>query len=116
MLRASTEVSGAEFDINAVTGAATDDGGIEGGVLLHGFAEAVTRGDEARTATLRDALADALGEAAMIDAAAVAAAFHGFVRVVDATGAPVEGAAGGQVTVAFRKALGINEFYGARNP
>ena len=115
MLRASIEVSGAAFDINAVTGQATDDGGIEGGVLLHGFAEAVTLGDEARTAALRDALADALGEAAMIDAAAVAAAFHGFVRVVDATGAPVAGAAGGQVTAAFREALGIDRFYGARN-
>lgn len=115
MLRASTEVSGAAFDLNAVTGRATDDGGIAGGVLLHGFAEAVTLGDEARIAALRDALIDRLGEAAMVDAAATAAAFHGFVRVVDATGAPVEGAAGGRVTVEFREALGIDDFYGARN-
>ena len=115
MLRASTEVSGADFDLNAVTGQAKEDGGIEGGVLLHGFAEAVTLGDEARTAALRDALVAALGEAAMVDAAATAAAFHGFVRIVDATGAPVAGAAGGQVTVEFREALGIDRFYGARN-
>ena len=116
MLRASTEVSGAEFDLGAITGEAADDGGIAGGVLLHGFAEAVTLGDEARTGELRDALADRLGEAAMIDAAAIAAAFHGFVRIVDATGAPVAGAAGGRVTAEFREALGIDEFYGARNP
>ena len=116
MLRASTEISGADFDLGAVTGEATNDGGIAGGVLLHGFAEAVTLGDVARTAELRDALVDRLGEAAMIDAAATAAAFHGFVRVVDATGAPVAGAAGGQVTPEFRQALGIDEFYGARNP
>ena len=116
MLRASTEVSGAAFDPAAVTGEATEDGGVAGAVLLHGFAEAVTLGDDARTAELRDALVDRLGEAAMIDAAATAAAFHGFVRVVDATGAPVEGAAGGQVTLEFREELGITEFYGARNP
>lgn len=115
MLRASTEVSGAAFDLNAVTGQATEDGGIAGGVLLHGFAEAVTLDDAARVAALRDALIETLGEAAMVDAAATAAAFHGFVRVVDATGAPVEGAAGGQVTMEFRDALGINDFYGARN-
>ncbi len=116
MLRASMEVSGTDFDLRAVTGAAADDGGIEGGALLHGFAEAVTLADTARTAALRNGIVDALGEAAMIDAAAVAAAFHGFVRVVDATGAPPEKAAGGQVTMAFRDELGINDFYRARTP
>ena len=75
----------------------------------------ITTRDEERTAELRAAVADALGEAAMIDATAVAAAFHGFVRVADATGAPPEGAAGGQVTMAFRDHVGINEFYGAKN-
>ena len=51
----------------------------------------------------------------MIDAAAIASAFHGFVRLADATGTPAEGAAGGQVTMEFRDSLGINDFYGARN-
>ena len=115
MLRASTEVSGAEFDLNAVTGGANSDGGIKGGMLLHAFAEAVTLRDAPRTAELRDALVDMLGEAAMIDAAAIAAAFHGFVRLADATGTPPAGAAGGRVTMEFRESLGINEFYGARN-
>ena len=115
MLRASTEVSGAEFDLNAVTGAASGDGGIAGGVLLHAFAEAVTLRDAARAAELRDALVETLGEPAMIDAAAIAAAFHGFVRLADATGTPADGAAGGQVTMEFRESLGINDFYGARN-
>ena len=115
MLRASTEVSGAEFDLNAVTGAATGDGDIEGGTLLHAFAEAVTLRDTARTAELRDALVETLGEAAMIDAAATAAAFHGFVRLADATGTSPAGAAGGQVTMEFRESLGINDFFGARN-
>lgn len=115
MLRASTEVSGAEFDLNAVNGSVAGDGGIEGGTLLHAFAEAVTLRDAARTASLRDALVDKLGEAAMIDAAAIAAAFHGFVRLADATGTPAAGAAGGQVTMEFRESLGINDFHGARN-
>lgn len=115
MLRASIEVSGAAFDLNAVTGAATGDGDIAGGTLLHAFAEAVTLRDAARTAELRDALVEALGEAATIDAAAIASVFHGFVRLADATGTPAAGAAGGQVTMEFRESLGINDYYGARN-
>ena len=114
MLRASTEHSGADFDLHAVTGEASGDGDIKGGALLHDFTEAVTLRDGPKTAELRTALVETLGEAEMIDAAATAAAFHGFVRVADATGAPPEGAAGGQVTMEFRDELGINDFYGAQ--
>jgi hypothetical protein len=94
----------------------TRDGGgdIAGGQVLADFAEAVTLKDDEQTAALRDALVAELGAAAMVDAAATASVFHGFVRVADATGAPPEGAAGGQVTDAFREELGINEFYGAK--
>ena len=64
---------------------------------------------------VRTDVADPAQAAALVDAAAVAAAFHGFVRVADATGAPPSGASGGKVTAAFREELGIDDFYGARH-
>ena len=115
MLRASIETTGTEYDLTAITGKTRGGGGIESGQLLADYAEAITARDEARTAELRAAVTAALGQAAMVDATAVAAAFHGFVRVADATGAPPEGAAGGMATMAFRDHVGINEFYGAQN-
>ena len=115
MLRASINQSGAEYDLKATMGKTRGDGDIRCAQLLADFAEAITLRDDARTAELRDSVAAELGEAALVDAAAVAAAFHGFDRVADATGAPPEKAAGGQVTMEFREQLGINEFYGARN-
>ncbi len=114
MLRESIRVSGTEFDLLTAMGHARGSGGIRGGQDLVDFAEALVLGDEARLAALRTRLASALGEAALVDAAAVAAAFHGFVRVADATGAPPAGASGGKVTMEFRESLGINAFYGAR--
>jgi len=116
MLRASIETSGTEFDLHTAMGTARDGGGdIAGAQTLADFAEAITLKDAERTAMLRDDLVGRLGAAAMVDAAATAAAFHGFVRVADSTGAPPEGAAGGRVTMEFREELGINRFYGARN-
>ena len=114
MLRASIETSGTEFDLNTAMGTARGDGGIASGQNLTDFAEAITLQDTARAAELRQELARDLGVAAMVDAAATAAAFHGFVRVADATGAPPAGASGGKVTMEFREELGINAFYGAQ--
>jgi hypothetical protein len=116
MLRASIDETGAEYDLTTITGKARGDGDIAHAQLLADFAEAVTLRDDGRAATLRNDIAEALGPAALVDAAAVAAAFHGFVRIADASGAPPEGAAGGRVTMEFRDHVGINEFYGAQNP
>lgn len=115
MLRASIEETGTEYDLTAITGKTRGDGGIERGQLLADYAEAITARNEARTAELRAAVTTALGHAAMVDATAITAAFHGFVRIADATGAPPEGAAGGMATMEFRDHVGINEFYGAQN-
>ena len=53
----------------------------------------------------------ALGNDAVVDAVAVAAAFHGFVRVADATGIPYTTAAQGGDATDIREVTGINEFY-----
>lgn len=114
MLRASVTTTETEYDLTAVTGMTRGDGGIPHAQVLCDFAEAVARREDDRTAALREEIAKRMGPAALVDAAAAAAAFHGFVRVADATGIPPEKAGGGQVTMAFREELGINDFYKAR--
>ena len=115
MLRASNRRSGTEYDYAAITGKARGDGGIPHAQLLADFGEAITVRDKAKTAELRDELIDAVGEAGMVDAAGVAAAFHGNVRLADATGAPPPIARDAETTRKFQEEVGIDEFYGAQN-
>ena len=78
---------------------------------LAAFAEAVVQRNWERVAALRADLLGALGEAGMVDAAAVAAAFHGFVRIADATGIPYETASGGRDLPELRELAGVNAFH-----
>jgi hypothetical protein len=75
------------------------------------FAEAVVARDAPRTARVRARLLAALGEAGLVDAAAITAAFHGFVRIADAIGIPYTTAAGGRDVPELREEAGINQFY-----
>ena len=83
------------------------DGASETGVphaaLLLGFADAAIAGD---AVAQRHGVVAALGEAAMVDAAAVIAGFDGITRIADATGIPIEPAKAEQ-TADFRRALGL---------
>src|SRR5260221_462602 len=78
------------------------------------FVEAVVARDAQRTARVRARLRSGLGEAGLVDAAAITAAFHGFVRIADATGIPYTTAAGGRDVPELREEAGINEFYRVR--
>ena len=89
-----------------MTGDATS--GVKAGVVLAAFAEAIITGDDI-LAQARSAVVAALGEAAMIDAAAVVAGFNGITRIADATGIPLEPAKADE-TEAWRGALGIEDF------
>ncbi len=80
---------------------------------LRAFAEALAaQPDELDSA--RALLRDVLGEQVFVEAAAVAAAFHGYVRVADGTGIPVD-----ELVMAtsadLRDELGINSFAGHEN-
>ena len=57
----------------------------------------------------RAALRDAVGEAALIDAAAVIAGFNGIVRIADAMGIPLEPAKAEQ-SAEWRGELGIDRY------
>jgi hypothetical protein len=72
--------------------------------LLLGFADAVIANDAIDVQRAR--VAAALGEPAMIDAAAVIAGFDGITRIADATGIPIEPAKAEQ-TADFRTELGL---------
>ena len=65
--------------------------------------------DAGETARTRAAIAEALGEAALADAAATVAAFHGFPRVADATGIPLEDDKAAQTEI-IRDEIGIDAF------
>ena len=80
---------------------------------LNAFATALATGDAALPAR-RFELQTAIGDLAFFDAAAVAAAFHGYVRVAEGTGIPVE-----ELVIAtsneLRDELGVNAFAGSAN-
>ncbi len=95
-------------------GEAGDDSGIPHATLLIEFAEAVLDPDENRIARARKAVAETMGEAALVDAAAVAGNFNAIDRVADSTGIPLEPEKAA-MTEDFRSALGINDFGKARS-
>lgn len=101
--------------------ASNDEAGIdqpEHAAELEAFATAVASGSE-EVGLHREALRAALhgggrGDELLAEAAAVTAAFHGYVRVADGTGIPVD-----ELVVAtsgdLRDELGINAYAGREN-
>jgi hypothetical protein len=94
-----------------ITGGVNGDTDIPHADLMFAFAEAVFHRDGAAIAEYQVKIRQSLGDAAFVDCAAVASAFHGFVRVADATGIPYEGAGAGTDTTELRHEVGIDQFY-----
>ena len=107
-LSLSGEHTGDKYALEAAIGKGSGGGGLPRGELLNDFVEAVCADDAARTATVRQEITKGMGEAAMIDAAAVIAAFNCYPRVADATGIPLEQAKAA-ATEAMRAELGLDE-------
>ena len=107
MLRASATATGTSVDLTAIVDDEEGDGGIPHGSLLKAFAEAVLGDDEAMLSEVRQRLRNALGDAALVDAAAVIANYSALDRVADATGIPLEPAKDAG-TVDLRAQLGID--------
>jgi hypothetical protein len=108
LLRESSKAKGEAYDLNLLTGA-KGDGNIPQGALLVAFAEAVLDSDDRRLAEIRKAIRVEMGDAALVDAAAIVATFNAIDRVADATGIPIEDGRAAS-TADFRAALGINAF------
>jgi hypothetical protein len=108
LLRESSKTKGGNYDLTLLTGT-RGDGNIPHGALLVQFAEAVLGSDDERLASIQSEIRTKMGDAALVDAAAVAATFNAIDRVADATGIPIEDNKA-EVTADFRAALGINAF------
>lgn len=91
------------------------DVGVPHGAELLAFADAVGRdASDDQICACRDALADAVGAEATLDAAATIAIFNGLLRVADGTGIELDA---GVFTASIdeRDRLGIDGFAGAAN-
>jgi hypothetical protein len=107
-------IGGRQLDPRSVTQGFDDHVAIPHASALAAFAEAVVARDWTRVASLRRDLREPLGDAGLVDAAAIVAAFHGFVRVADAVGIPYTTAAMGEDVPDLREQAGINAFYRVR--
>lgn len=108
MLRESSRAKGENYDLTLLTGTA-GDGNIPHGALLVDYTDAVVRYDEKQAAKLRARIRDEMTDAALVDSAAIVAAFSGFDRIADSTGIPLEDAKA-EGSADFRAELGINSF------
>ena len=108
MLRESSKAQGQDFDLTLLTGGG-GDGNIPHGALLVQFADAVLGKEDQALRNIQADIRRKLGDAALVDAAAIAATFNAIDRVADATGIPIEDAKA-EGTADFRAALGINAF------
>ena len=78
---------GADVNLMALTdNQAAAASGVAHGEALLAFAEAMVAEDDETLAQTRQALVQAMGPAAMVDAAGVAANFERMVRIADGTG------------------------------
>ena len=94
-------------------GSKAGDAGIEHGERLTAFADAAVSGDPAALDAARDALRDAAGSAALVDAACVIGNFQRMVRIADGTGIPLD-AVVEVLSDDFRDELGIEDYQSRR--
>lgn len=112
MLRGSSVASGEAVNLETIVAGRAVDSGIPGGDALVRFTEAILRNPD-DLPDARQALADELGEAAMVDAAGVVGNFQRMVRIADGTGIPVDGRMA-EMSVDVRTQLSLENLPSAR--
>jgi len=101
-----------DVDLGAITREARGEvAGVSHGALLVAYADAAVARSKDVTAT-RKALQEALGEAEVVDAAAVIANFQRMVRIADGTGISID-APLDLMSADLRHEIGINAFSSA---
>ena len=78
------------------------------------YADAFYTRDPDSLNAARTALHEAIGDAALVDAAGIGSIFEAVVRVADSTGTPLEDYKA-EISKELRQDLGINEFPSAKN-
>ena len=110
MLRASIEYQGKQGDLRVITeGSKGADSGVTHSDALVAFAEAAVGSDSAALATARDALREAAGSGALVDAAAVVGNFQRMVRIADGAGIALDGPVA-LLSADFREDIGLEDF------
>ena len=99
-------ISGDELDLGAVRGKRVNSGVAQGDALL-AFTDAVINGEYDAIAASRDCLVAALGEAGMVEAAAIITMFNIVDRVADATGIPIDDGPTRDMRYAIGEELGM---------
>lgn len=100
-----------EIDLQAVTSSENGDGGIAHGAVLSRFAEQVHADTDLEAA--RAEVIEAVGDAGLVDAAAICANFNMMVRIADGTGTPLD-APTVTVSGALRDELKLDELTSQR--
>jgi hypothetical protein len=108
LLRASGQHDNREYALHGVMDGATATG-VTGGAALLALVDAALGHDAAALVQAQAAVRASLGEAALLDAAAVIGGFDGITRIADAIGIPLEPAKQEQ-TADFFDALKIGRF------
>ena len=111
MLRESVQKTDNEVNFLDATQGLSKATKIPNAKELIDFAEAIVSRNEKNISITRNTVCEKLGNDATVDAAAIASAFHGFVRIADTIGIPYKTAAQGQDDPEIRAAAGINKFY-----
>ena len=114
MLRASSEVQGQAANLESLVAGPDAESAVVAGASLLRFADAVVEADDELIRERRSELRQRLGDAAMVDAAAVIANFQRMVRIADGTGIPLDEQVL-MMTQDIRGELGINNFGAADN-
>lgn len=111
MLRASSDYNGDDVDLSAIKDPAmAGASGIAAAPELLGFASASCGGQAVEIASSRDALREALGDAAVVDSAAVIGNFERMTRIADGTGIPLDTPVNA-VSAGIQDDLGLREFH-----
>jgi len=114
MLRVSNESADEAISLNNIVEHARSDEQSPAEYALLAFTNAVFDGGTEKLAAARQLLVATLGEAAMVDAAAVIGNFYRMVRIADGTGIPLDEPMA-SMSSDIRDELGINNFSQAGN-
>ena len=82
--------TGDNYNLESVMSGNMADNVLPHGVILNGFLEAIFARDTSRLKDAQNRLIEAMGEQALVDAAATIAAFNAYPRMADSTGIPLE--------------------------
>jgi hypothetical protein len=108
-------MEGGTIDVRVVTdGKAAAASGVAHAEELVALAEAAVGNDESALKSARARLRSALGDEALVDAAAVVANFQRMVRIADATGIPVDPPLG-MVAADVQRELALDRFASSAN-